>query len=455
MIKVVWQRMLALKVALKRRCGRLWYYSLLQFVCSKLQDVVNLVVGAFLVPAFISSDDLGAIVPFRMILAFAAILMSVFTRVALKYLNIFHVEGNSGRIKALLLDLGKVAVLFSILSVVAIILGRDFVAARLRLPDYRLLWVLSFALVMAFWTPLLTVAAQGLMRFRHIIFSNVVRGIVYLALAVILLRQFQLLGFLLAVSGASFVVLVYLLWVLRDCLGQSVVSVRYDEHWSGIRCYALNVGTVAVLMGIAAIVEPWTIRNFTPRVDSAGYYMAFMFGQVPLFLSAAFTPFLFPLISERFERGERTQHMLMQSVVAVLCLGVPFVIFTYFFGEWLLGLNEAWRVYIAYAPFVWRVGGVSVLQGLIIAFMAHENACSRFGYVKFFSVVFIAEVILLYCLMGWIVFKSIVPIDVWQMVQNIVSHKLSFAVWMMLATRCLLVAVASIIWLRQGRTVIS
>jgi len=61
------------RARIKQRVGPLWWYTGLQFGFSKVADVVNLYVGAFIVPAVISSEDLGAIVPFRMIIAFLAI----------------------------------------------------------------------------------------------------------------------------------------------------------------------------------------------------------------------------------------------------------------------------------------------------------------------------------------------------------------------------------------------
>jgi hypothetical protein len=128
--------------------------------------------------------------------------------------------------------------------------------------------------------------------------------------------------------------------------------------------------------------------------------------------------------------------------VAVLLVGLPLTVFSFFGSEWLLGLRRSWDMYSAYAPLVWRVSIVSVLQSILMAFMAHENACSRFRYVKWFVPVLAGEIVLLYCLMGWHVFKPWLPLAVWDAVQGVVEHKLVFAVWMMVGTRAVLVAVA-------------
>ena len=436
------QRLSKLRATAKQRVGSLWYYSALQFLFMKIGDVINLIVGVFLVPAFISSDDLGAIVPFRMILLLAAMPMAVLTRVAVKFVNAFHVDEARGQVKALLRDLAAVAAILSITTLIGMWLGREFLQARLKIDDVRILYVLTVSIVLALWMPVLGAATQGLMRFRHIILSGVVRPVVYLVLILLLLRSWQLLGYLAATLGGVLAVILYQAWSVRGYLSPSIRAERYSAHWGAIRKYTWNVGSVTLLMGLGMLVEPWVIRHFAARVDSAGYYMAFTFGQIPLYISGAFVPFLFPLISAKHEKGERTEHMLKQSMLAVLLVGVPLTIAFAFGGRWLLELRGAWRQYADYSPYLWRIGIVSTLQGMILAFMQHENACYRFRYIKGFVAVYAIEIVLLYCLMGWTVFRPWLPVEIWEAVQSVVRHKLAFAVWMMLGTRVVLAGIA-------------
>ncbi|MDP7024483.1 MAG: hypothetical protein QGH42_09635 [Kiritimatiellia bacterium] len=435
--------------SVKSRLGPLWWYSSLQFGFSKIENLINLYVGAFLMVDLVGRDDLGAVVPFRMIILFAALPMGVLTRTAVKFINALHVGERRGEVKALLRDLSAVALGVSVLAVVVLWIGQGFVQDRMKFEDSRIYWVMVATLVASLWRPVLTVAAQGLMRFRYMILSSVIRPVVYLVLMLLLLRRYQLLGYLGALLGASVAVLIYLLWSIREFIGPGIRRESYAAEWGKIRRYGLNVGGAALLIGLAAIVEPWTIRNFTPRMDSAGYYVAFMFGQIPLYLSAAFTPFLFPLISQRFERGENTDRMLVQSVVAMLLIGLPLLVFFVFGGEWFLGLRASWSQYTDYAPLLWKISIVSILQSVMMALVAHENACSRFRYVKWFVPVLLAEIVLLYGLMGWHELRGVVPTGLWEAVQGVVQHKLTFAVWMMMGTRAVLVLTAGLCFLRD------
>ncbi|MDP6526309.1 MAG: hypothetical protein QGH15_19020, partial [Kiritimatiellia bacterium] len=233
---------------IRDRIGPLWWYSTLQFVFSKIENLVNLYVGAFLMVDLVGRDDLGAVVPFRMIIAFAALPMGLLTRTAVKFINVFHVGQKPGEVKALLRDLSAVAFGVSVLAVVMLGAGQRFVQARIGFEDSRIYWMLVATLVVSLWKPVLSVAAQGLMRFRHIILSSVIRPVVYLVLMLCLLRRYQLLGYLGALLGASVAALLYLLWSIREYIGPGIQRESYAAEWGKIRRYGLNVGGAALLI---------------------------------------------------------------------------------------------------------------------------------------------------------------------------------------------------------------
>ena len=119
-------------------------------------------------------------------------------------------------------------------------------------------------------------------------------------------------------------------------------------------------------------------------------------------------------------------------------VGVPLAVLFALFAGRLLDLRPSWSQYAAYAPLLWRVSIVSTLQGMTLAYASHENACYRFGYVKFFLPVLALEMIVLYGCLGWGFFQPHVPPAVWQAVDGLIGPKLDFAVWVMMATRALL-----------------
>ena len=427
----------------KQRIGPLWWYGALNFGFNKLGDLINLYVGVFLVPALITPEDLGAIVPFRMIIALAGLPMVQFTTVALKFINAFHVDEDKGLIRKLLRDLSVAALLLSAIAWLILWGLKDFIQLRMKVADVAIFWILAATAILTFWQPIVGVVTQGVMRFRELILSSVVRPLVYLVLILVLLKPLRFLGYLTASLGASVAVLAYLGWTVREYLHPRLAAASYREHLPEMRRYLLNAGTVALLMAVAALVEPWTIRNFAPMQDSAGFYMAFVFGQIPGYLAAAFLPFLFPLMSERVERGQSAQGLLLQALGVTLLAGAAVIVVFAAGAGPLFRLRASWRVYLDYAPYVWRLGVISMLDGLIATFLAHENAHGRFAYVKVFLPILAIEIVGIYCLMGWDFFRPHLPAAAWQAVNQITGHKLSLAIYVMLVARLALVVPAA------------
>ena len=85
------------------------------------------------------------------------------------------------------------------------------------------------------------------------------------------------------------------------------------------------------------------------------------------------------------------------------------------------------------------------LQGIIAAYVSHENACSKFAYLKFLVPTILLEIVVLYGVMGWDFFRGRIPTDVWQSVENLIPPRLDFAVGLMMLSRmvlCLFVGAA-------------
>jgi hypothetical protein len=424
--------------ALKRKLGPLWWFSSFYLIFARLGDIVNLYIGAFLVPSMIASDDLGAILPFVTMIALASRPISVVLTVALKYISVFSVCEERGRIKALLRDLVLLAFALSLGYLAVLWVFRDAIKLRLKFGDDRILWLLAGLFLVSCCGPIVNIASRGVKKFYRLIISCVLGPLVRLLLILLLLQRLQLLGYLTAQFVSSVVVILFLAWGLREYISKNVRAESYASDLPDMRRYLMNAGLTALLWGLCIFFEPWTIRNFTPRIDSAGYYVAFIFGQIPLGFSMAISLILFPLISERFERGEKTKHMLMQSIVVMLIAGSVVNAGFFFWGRHLMQLRADWRTYAEYAPFIWRLGVVGMLQGVITAYMEHENACRRFLYVKLHVPILVTSMGLLYTLMGWHFFKPWLPLGFWQTVESLVSRDLGFIVNYILAQRLLL-----------------
>ena len=424
---------------IKRRLGPLWWYSLCMFGVSRLGDIVSLFIGAFLVPAVVSRERLGAILPLTQLAAFVALPLSIVLGVALKYMGVFIARGEEGKLKSLLRDLLVLTSVLSACAVAYIGFSAAFLQERLKVEDPRILWLVVGMGIISCWTPVATTMAQGFRRFYRLIASALVGPLVRLVVILLLLKQFQLVGFLTAAMCSRLAVLGMMLTVLWHRRGGTAVHESYRSHWREMLHYGAPFGVALAVYTLQLTVEPFIIRQRLPEADSAGYYIAAMFGNISMYVSGAMLPFLFPIVSASYERGESTRKLHRQALAFVLLAGCALAVVFLLCGDYILTWHSAWRGYRSFAPFIWQVAFVVTGNTLIQCHMMHENACRRFAYLGYYVPIVLVEVGLLYGLMGWPFFKPWLPSSLWAWVNGFIVRDLRFIMGFMLAARLLTV----------------
>ena len=157
-------------LAARRRLGPLWWHTSLMFVSSRIGDIVSVYIGILLVPAVLSEEKLGAVVPVIKLTPLVAAPLSVLLATGLKYISVFESRGQRGRTKALLRDLILISAVLSVLLVGVLGFGRTFIQERLKIEDPLVIWLVAALAVLTFWTPLAQTFARGLKKFKRIIF---------------------------------------------------------------------------------------------------------------------------------------------------------------------------------------------------------------------------------------------------------------------------------------------
>lgn len=427
---------------LKHKLGPLWWHSLLMFGATRIGDVINLYISIFLVPAAIDPDRLGAILPLVQLAVFAGFPLTILLQTVLKFLNVLDVHGHPGQIKKLLHDLASVAAGVSVLIVVVLWFGREFVEARLKYESTAIIWLVIIMGVLGCWQGVVTTTAQALKRFNWLIGQGVVSSAIRLILILLVLKRFQVAGYLASFSVSSLAVVLALGFAVRHYLHPSVATSSYREHLHRISGYFLPVGLMFVMNQLQLVFEPWIVRHRLPAMDSAGFYMVMMFGNVPSYIGTAIMPFFFTLISERYEKGESTARMHAQALIFTLLVGAASAAAIGIAGRPLLAMRETWRTYVEYSPFIWQLGIAAALRSVVTLHTVHEAACRRFGFLRYYVPIVLVELVLLQCLMGWAFFKPWMPAGLWGFVEGLVHRDLQFVVGFMLATRTITVVCA-------------
>ena len=420
----------------KRRVGPLWWYSLCMFCVSRAGDLISLFVGVFLVPDVMSRTSLGAILPLTKLAVLIGAPLNVALAVALKYVGVFSVAGQKGKIKALLRDLCILSAVLSAAMVLLMWWRRDFIQARLKFEEGHVVWLVAGMGILSFWVPLANTAARGLKKFYSLIAVRILQPACRLVVMLLLLRHLQVTGYLMAAIIAGLVVVLFLFRGIASYMARDIRSRSYSDDLPEMRHYMVRVGAWILFAALQGAVGPWIIRQHLPAADSAGYYLVALLGSIPLWVAPAMVPFLFPIVSERSERGQDTSRMHYQALAIAFSLGLGITVVLFLGGEWLLRLRESWRVYTGYAPLIWQVSLTTTLTVVMSCHATHENACKRFRYLRYFVPLVIVEVVVLYGgINGWGIVRPWVPADVWKAVDCVARNNIGFIVSFVLSIR--------------------
>ncbi len=402
--------------SLRGRLGELWWYTLLGFVVSRAGEAVNLYIGMFLVPKMVSPEELGAVQPLMSVGAFVGLPIAILLLPVDKFLNVFAAREEYGKVKSLLLDSIYANLAFVLVVLVWLFFSGDALLERLHVTDRRILIPVAAFAALSCLEPIISSAQRSLKCFRSMIVSGL--GVPYLRLAgmLLLLAPFGVFGYLsaqLAVSTWSMgCALVALSLYLRKCGGRA--SYRADIRDMAV--YSLPLVAMTFAARVQGPVETFVIRHRLPEEVSAGYYFATMFGAVPGYATSALVTFFWPIVSEKFERGESTRKVLMQSMLFTFAVGGLALVAVALAVPHVFRLPGPWRDYGGYSRYVWQAGLISLLKSVQGLYMAHESACRRFAFVRYMVPLMLLEAAVLYGLPAWDAAVPYLPTGLWNFI---------------------------------------
>jgi O-antigen/teichoic acid export membrane protein len=437
---------------LQARLGPFWWHSALMFGASRIGDVLNLAVGLFVVPLFVSQEQLGALLPLLSLAAFVSFPLGAAARAVSRYLTEFRVANEEGRIRAILGDLMCLSGVVSAVGLLILLGGFSFWAERLKIEGISVLLLLVGLSLVSCWQPILGVANEGLGHYYRITATVLVSGLARVLLAVTLLPLFGLQGYLATQLLAAIVTGLFLLRGFRRYFRPAVVAVSNRALLRSLSRYFFPVLAMSAVLSLQAVMEPWIVRQRLPEEQSAAYYVATRFGMIPQYLAGALTVFIFPMASERHDRGESTRAWHGRILLVVLAVGGASALLLWGIGPWLLDRFVAWRPYAPYASLLWKTALVSVGSGLVSLYALHESACRRFRFLRFLIPVILLEIGGLYSLMGWSFFRPYVPAGIWGTGNLWIRRDVDFVVGgMLLARLVLLLCMAPGLIFERGR----
>ncbi|MBQ7722371.1 MAG: hypothetical protein IJT64_05650 [Kiritimatiellae bacterium] len=381
---------------LRAQSGGIWWYTLLGFVAARMGEIVNFYIGVILVPKHLPASDLGAIQPLLTVGGFFAFPIAILLIPVGKFLSVFAARGETGKVKALLSDALCLNALFAVVVAIWLYVSGDALLLRLHVTDRRILIPVAAFAVLSCAEPIISTAQKALKCFRSMIVSGMVAPYVRLAAMLLLLAPFGVFGYLSAQLATTLFGVgcagVALVLVLRKCGGRT--SYRADIR--DMVVYSLPLLALTLAGRVTGPAEAFIMRHRLPEEVTAGYYFSTMFGAIPGYATSALLAFFWPIVSEKFEKGESTRRLLAQSLAFNLVIGVAALVATALVVPYVFRMPGPWAGYREYARYVAPAGLITLLANIQGTYTAHESACRRFVYVWYCVPISLIEAALLY-----------------------------------------------------------
>lgn len=403
--------MTALLQRVKRRLGPLWWYSALLMVALRLGDAVNAFIGLFLIPRYVPESELGAILPLMRVGTLLALPLSVLTTLFVKYINVYSVRGETGKVKRMLRDI----MVFGAVLFVVILLGASFLAEaifeRMRVSGKLLGLLVIAASVAGVVATVFNSVLQALKKFRLSAIASVTTPPLRLLVLLAVLPFFPLSGYFVGLLVPSIYLVCLALWGLRHIMSRANAMQSYwQEDGAAMLRYLLPVAAWTFFMSLQSTCEVFVIRHRLPDADSAAYYMISRFAEIATYLGSTIAFVLFPLASEEHERrSAKGARLLWQSAGAALGLGLLLALALRLGGGALLRLVPAGRAYTAHAPKMAWLTVVLAMRAAITCIAVHEMACRRFRFILPAGLAALCQSLLLYGLTGYEFFAPWIP----------------------------------------------
>ena len=428
-----------MKFNLRRRIGDFWWYSIILFCSLRFTDLINAFTGLWIVPKFVSTEELGAVLPLTNFASALGLPISVLVVVFSKHLNTLAVRGEHGKIKKMLRDVFIAAAVLMVFIVIAAHLLMPLFFNRLRVEKGSLGILIIASAMICTIHPVYTNAVQALKKFTSMSVMCLLAAPLRLVVMVVAMPFRALSGYFVGQATPPLLMMAGSVVALHKELGPEIKTKPYFDietrRW--FARYTTRVALYMIPSMVCGLVEMLVIRQRLPAEDSAAFYIISRFAEIGTYLGQSLTTILVPLAAEASERGDNSEKLLHQSMTGTLASGCVIALGFAVAGSHALSLLPNGNIYAGYTP---QLVALTVILAAVMTqtnFISFEMAGTRFGFLRYIIPASIFEVVTILSLTGWGYFSGILP-DTWVAKMAAVNaSRLNFILGVMGATALL------------------
>lgn len=390
--------------------GELWWWSAWHFLAARTGDVINVFIGVWLVPHYVSQEELGAVLPLLQVSTTFGWPLSVLVTVFMKFLNEYHTKREAGKVKSLILMFIGFSMLFVVAgSAVAAFLMPHFFE-RIRVTSGSLGVLVILCAILGTVQPVFMNGLMALKRFKEVTILNFTTGPIRFIVMVIAMPVRALSGYMLAQVLVPAVQIAMAGCCFRREVRGAVKSVPFwREDGRRIACYTMFVALSTIGLTLFMMSQVLVIRQRLPAMESAAYYMISRFSEMASYLGATVSGFLFPLAMEAHVKGRESVRLLFQTLLGATAFGSVAMLVLAVFGRAALSVLPGGEAYVAYVPDMVLLTAGTTLGVLVTTFISYETANDRFSFVSYITPLLLGGAVFLMVFTGYGYFSGVLP----------------------------------------------
>jgi len=381
------------QVVQKLRTNELWRFSLLLMITARIGDVINMVISLFLVPEMMDHSEIGAILPLMRMINVIAVPITVTAAVFLRFSTKFEANGQPEKTNKLLHDFWRISLVLGLTILFAMVLLARPLGKYYEVSDFRVVWVIGTLGLLACCIPPLQTAIQVLERYRMFVWGNLGGPTLRLIFAILLIGPLQILGLFIANASASVIRAVLMMRDAVPFILSRKKQKSYRGHLPDMMKFAIPFGVYTLLVTSQLFLEASVVRTALGEADSAGFFMITTLGSAPMYLLAALTPILLPILSHRHEKKIHSKQTHILMLLCALALGLCITLVLFLIGPYIFTWKESWQVFAEHGPFLWTLGLVYCLSAVDAIHRTNLHAQSNFRYLLYFGPLLFLEIV--------------------------------------------------------------
>ena len=394
---------------LHAKLGDFWWYSLMLFCACRAADVLNAVVGLWLVPKYVGPSELGAVTPLANFAGLLALPAAVFANTFRNEVSRLSIGGEFGKLKTLMRTVFTAAAVFLFLAIIIARFTLPMFLDRIRIAEGSLgIIIIATAFITAV-APIFTNTIQALKKFKANAVMNLFGAPIRLLTMLVAMPFRPLAGYFVGQGASPSFNIVASVFSLRKEL-----SVHAEPYWNRevVRKFS-KLLAIFLISGAASsgciFIESTVLRQRLSDLDSAGYYMATRFSDISGFLYNTLVFTLFPFTAALAAKGQDTRPLILKAAAATIGFSVLVTLPFFFFGEPILSLLPHGEKYAAYWWAIpWQIG-ICTLGALIGLYMTAEISANNFRFMLWMVPLDIFYPVLLLFVTGHGYFVGIIP----------------------------------------------